>query len=569
MDKITGALLGEFTKEFGIAELEENARFERFAAYLTVRRHYSETAFDSADLVVAGGGNDTGIDAIAIIVNNNLITDIDSVNELIEINGYLDASFVFIQAERSSGFDSAKIGQFGYGVKDFFGEGKLKQNEEIRAAVEIMNAIFAQAGKFKKGNPTCYLYYVTTGKWQNDQNLKARADTEVADLTATGNFRAVEFIAVGADQIQKLYSQTKNAIQREFMFPQRTVIQDIANVKEAHLGYMIAKDFLKLVCDENGEIMKNLFYENVRDWTGYNQINGEIRSTLLSANRDRFVLMNNGATIIAKSLQTTGHKFTMGDFQIVNGCQTSHVLRDNADLLTEAVRIPVRIICTADEAVMESIITATNRQTEITVDQFFALKPFAKKLELYFRAFDGDKQLFYERRTHQYDSQDIPKSRIVVHQNLVRATGAMFLGEPHRTTRNYKALSEQVGKNFFSDGDRTEPYYVAAFAAHRLEPLFRNKKLPAIYKAGRYHILLAARLLMDKVPLPQMNANQMAKRCEAMIDQLWNNADDILLAGAEIVDKVATSNWNRDHIRTQPITDGIFAYFGQKKSGAA
>jgi hypothetical protein len=122
MDKITAALLAEFTKEFGISALPENARFENFAAYLTVRRHYSETAFDAGDLVV-GEGSDTGIDAIAVIVNNNLVTDVDTVTELVEINGFLDATFVFVQAERSSGFSTAKIGQFGFGVKDFFGDG--------------------------------------------------------------------------------------------------------------------------------------------------------------------------------------------------------------------------------------------------------------------------------------------------------------------------------------------------------------------------------------------------------------------------------------------------------------
>lgn len=119
---------------------------------LTVRRHYSETAFDPADLVVGSGG-DTGIDAVAIIVNNNLVTDVDTIDELLEVNGYLDASFVFVQAERSSNFETAKIGQFGYGVRDFFGDGKLKRNEMVQNAADIMNAIFKKSGKFTKGNP--------------------------------------------------------------------------------------------------------------------------------------------------------------------------------------------------------------------------------------------------------------------------------------------------------------------------------------------------------------------------------------------------------------------------------
>ena len=102
---------------------------------------------------MVGSGGDTGIDAVAIIVNNNLVTDVDTIDELLEVNGYLDASFVFVQAERSSNFETAKIGQFGYGVRDFFGDGKLKRNEMVQNAADIMNAILKKSGKFTKGNP--------------------------------------------------------------------------------------------------------------------------------------------------------------------------------------------------------------------------------------------------------------------------------------------------------------------------------------------------------------------------------------------------------------------------------
>jgi DDE domain/AIPR protein len=61
--------------------------------------------------------------------------------------------------------------------------------------------------------------------------------------------------------------------------------------------------------------------------------------------------------------------------------------------------------------VMESIIIATNRQTEVTADQFFALRPFAKKLELYFRTFESDKQLYYERRALRSDGNLTDKLR--------------------------------------------------------------------------------------------------------------------------------------------------------------
>ena len=63
---------------------------------------------------------DGGIDAIAVIVNNNLVTDIDIVEELLTQNGFLDVTFVLVQAERSAHFDGAKIGTFGFGAREFF-----------------------------------------------------------------------------------------------------------------------------------------------------------------------------------------------------------------------------------------------------------------------------------------------------------------------------------------------------------------------------------------------------------------------------------------------------------------
>ena len=453
MDKITASLLANFTTEFKLDGIAEEDRFEQFATWLTVRRHYSETTFDPAALVTGSGG-DTGIDAIAIIANNNLVTEVDTIDDLLALNNYLDVSFIFVQAERSPHFESAKIGQFGFGVRDFFGAGKLVRNETVQLYADIMNAVFANSAKFKPKNPSCYLYYVTTGRWLNDKNLLVRADTETADLGNTNLFDRVEFQPIGTDQIQKLYQQTKNDISKEFVFDQKTVIPEVSNVKEAYLGFLPANDFLKLVCDDEGNIIKSLFYENIRDFQGYNQINSEMRLTLSSESKDRFILMNNGVTIIARALRPTGNKFLMSGFQVVNGCQTSHVLYDNQNLLNDSVRIPFRLICTQDEGVIESIIRATNRQTQVNEDQFFAMSPFAKKLEIFFRGFPVERRLYYERRSHQYDSQDIEKPRILVHQNLVRAVGAMFLGEPHGTTRRFRELSAKVGKEMFLESDK-------------------------------------------------------------------------------------------------------------------
>jgi hypothetical protein len=106
--------------------------------------------------------------------------------------------------------------------------------------------------------------------------------------------------------------------------------------------------------------------------------------------------------------------------------------------------IPLRLIATQDEEIKNSIIHATNRQTQVSDDQFFALTEFPKKLEAYFPTFEANRKLFYERRPGQYNSvTDIERVRIVNMTMLVRAFSSIFLALPHRTTRNYKALLQR------------------------------------------------------------------------------------------------------------------------------
>jgi hypothetical protein len=449
MDMITDGLLAEFSKEFQIEALQEDKRFEYLCGFIVVKRHYSET-FDPKD-VVLGAGGDLGIDAVGIIVNGILITDKDQLEDMLDGNpDYLDVTFIFVQADRGPNFDAAKLGSFGYGVGQFFDpKTKEPRNARIMEFVEIMRAIYARSSKFKRGNPACLLYYVTTGKVVGDASLAARSEKVKEELASLEYFSDVEVTLIGAADILKLYTFSKNAISREFAFPSRQDIPEIPGVKEAFVGFIPALHYLPIVCD-NDEIVRSVFYDNVRDWQGYNDVNDEIRSTLKSDRRKRFVLMNNGITIIARNMTHTGSKFVIEDFQIVNGCQTSHVLFDNKDQLDESVLVPLRLIWTQDEEVIEDIIHATNKQTEVASEQFFAITTFARHLEAFFKNFPEGKRLYYERRSRQYDGLSVEKTRVVPQTSAVRSFAAMFLAEPHNTVRSYKKLSERVGNDIYS-----------------------------------------------------------------------------------------------------------------------
>jgi hypothetical protein len=308
MDQITRSLLSDFSVENGLSSLPESSQFEHFSGYLVTQKHHAEV-FQTEDISIGDGG-DIGIDCLAIMVNGSFITEPEEIEDLVEANGYLDVTFVFLQAETSSSFDTMKIGQFGFGVADFFAEiPKLKSNERIKHFRKIWEKMLEHSRLFRPGNPQIYLYYVTTGKWIGDNDLVTRRDAVTKDIGDLGLFRNVTFECLGANEIQILSRQSKNAISAEITFAVKTVIPEIPRVQEAYLGLLPALEFLKLIKNDSGEIRTSIFYDNVRHWQEWNAVNKEISETVSTDKKILFPLLNNGVTIVAKRLHSTGNKF--------------------------------------------------------------------------------------------------------------------------------------------------------------------------------------------------------------------------------------------------------------------
>lgn len=181
-------------------------------------------------------------------------------------------------------------------------------------------------------------------------------------------------------------------------------------------------------------------------------------------------------------------------------------------------------------------------------------------MEAYFETFVEGGRLYYERRSRQFNAlTGIEKTRIITPSLLIRSYAAIFLEEPHRTTRNYRSLLAQLGVGIFGSEHRLAQYYFAASVWYRLEFMFRNGLLEPKYKLARYHVLLAARLLLADAPPPPPNSREIDRYCEPMTAAVWDTelADDLFGRAAAIVDAAAEGNFDRDHIRTQPFTEEL------------
>lgn len=282
--------------------------------------------------------------------------------------------------------------------------------------------------------------------------------------------------------------------------------------------------------------------------------------------------MNNGVTIVAKEINSVSTKFTLTDYQVVNGCQTSNVLFDQDKIVDDKVHIPLRLIATKDEDVKDQIIEATNSQTTVKAEQYFARLNFARKLEAFFDSQDENVRLHFERRDGQYDRADVQKTKVVTTANLIRAFAGIYLEEPHRTTRGYTNLRNRVGTEIFAESHQLAPYFTAAYALYALEARFRSGAIDRAYKPTRYHFLLALRLAFSPDKPEPPNARAAAASAETFLSALADPAQaDALFAKAKAaIDYATAGNLDRDHVRTVGVTENLLAHFGRGKfpSGA-
>lgn len=444
------------------------------------------------------------------------------------------------------------------GIREIFSESpSIPRNDALREKESIIRYIYENSAYFRQGNPALKIYYVTTGKWENDSQLVARIDAEIVTLEDLNIFLSVPlFEPVDARKLQNLFNRSQNSLTKKLIFAKKVTVPSMDGMKEAHLGYIPAINYLKLITDENDNLLRSLFYENVRDFQGDNPVNKEIQGTLQSELKDAFVLLNNGVTIVAEDSSLTSDTFTLTDFQIVNGCQTSHVLYNNRHLVTENIYIPIKLIVGPTEDLKNQVIKATNRQTVVKTEELSALTDFQKSLELFYEAIPAKHRLFYERRSNQYRSTPgMEKIRIIGISSQIRSFASMFLGRAHLASRYYGTLLKNVESNIFIDGHFPIGYYVSAYALFRLEFFFRRRLINNSLRPFKYHILAIFRMVVAGYDMPAMTANKFENYCESIKNVLWDEDASLkkMTESVNILDTIFEQNYDRDKAKDSTV----------------
>lgn len=533
MHRIIKSHLSRFASSFGFDQLDPPEQFELFVNYCCVSAN-AAGQFDANE--VTTGSDDSGIDGLAILVDDEVITSVDDAEEIFRSpRRSRDVLVVFTQSKSGESFSKSDILSFGSSVENLLREEpRIPLGEVELEFKKIFDFLIENIHKIRNGKPSCRLYFATSGDWpSSDQNLGGAISHLQSQVEGCDLFESVQVTPVDRDALLRMWTDSYEPVEAKFRVLGYTPIPSVSGVTQAYMTVVPASNFISEVLDGgDGRIRSSVFQENVRSFLGdENDVNSKIGNTLSDATtRNRFAVLNNGITIVAPEVKIASDQVHIRNFQIVNGCQTSHVLFANRDHVDDSVMIPMKVIESDDAGVVAQIVEATNSQSQIESTQFLSLRRKVREVEEYFNTFSDDptRRIYLERRERQYAGHDIPSARIVDISTLARAYAAMFLDAPHLSSRYPKRLMVQLSDKIFRDDQKAEAYYAAAFAFYRLQSIISNRIFPGHYSKYRWHILLAIKYIVLGNSVPAATSTKMQRAALSIVDEVRKPGADKL-----------------------------------------
>lgn len=533
MDKITQSFLDDFKESYGLTDKPNNYVFNLFAEYCIVSNYFSSESVSPTLMdAINVEDYDSKIGGIAVIVNGKLVSSTQEVDDLLSANDYLEVKFIFIHIQLGDVVDAALISEFEKNVEMLFksvvDEIELpRMNHQTTAYYNLLLHIYGKSVKFK-GEPKLMGFVASKSLYTPDDSTPAFVIDNTNSLRAYNLVSDVQNQLLGRKELVDFYKHSRIKEEAEITVEdKRFTLPSIPNVRESYLMLLPFSEFRKLIIDEKTDNIKNVFNDNIRAYQGANVVNRSIAETLRNNDFALFTAMNNGITVITRSLEIVGSTFKLSDYQIVNGCQTSHVLYQNRKLPgINKVQLLVKLISSTDKNVRNNIIMGANSQTEVRREQLMALSDLQERIEDYYNSVTKYERLYYERRSKQYRNEvKVPQYKVITIPVQIMSFVSMFLSEPHNVRGYYGSIVENLerdNKIVFSESYQIDCYYTCGLTYFRLSRLFESGFIPSKYKKVKFHLMLAFRLVAEEkqIRMPELSDKRMGGYCESIMNIL-------------------------------------------------
>jgi len=396
-------------------EQDEGRVFEKFA-FEQILKDYALTSNQIDDGWVDGGG-DGGIDGFYVIVNGYPYGG-DEGFQWPRENPHIVVWV--ITCKHREGFIEAPLASMYMTLSEFWDCSKA--NGELRGdyseSLLDVRSIFLKAyNSLAHFDPVVDINIVYASRGDSDGVSEAiKGRMKQLEEQAAGQFSKgrVRGCCVGAKELLQLYRKVRD---EDLPLPfESSLTHDDNN----YVVIVRLSDYYNFVKDADGKLRRYLFDSNVRDFLGYNNVNGDIDETLKRPTSANFWWLNNGITILADNAHVKGKNLYLSSVQIVNGLQTTETLYRHFAAGHKASmdkNLLVKVITSQDEEIRASIIQATNNQSNVMSYSLHATDDVQRNIEGILRK---DK-IYYERRDHYYKNEGVPIDRSITPLELAKS----------------------------------------------------------------------------------------------------------------------------------------------------
>lgn len=372
-------ILDNIISSYNMENTPENRgkAFEDFAIS-ELLKNYDLTHDQILDGLV-DGGDDGGIDGLYFFVNGNYIADKSTI--LPRTNAHLEIYVLTCKHHDTyelnplESVDSSLSELFDMTIKTDSLNSKYKS--DILAKRELLIYLYRKLSPaLIKTN--IYIRYISRGTSESiADNIKCKGTKIEATCNKLFSITTSEMKFIGSKELLILYRIKRNGT------VQLKIKKGFQSGKDFVVLVQLA-DYYNFITDNEHQLKRYFFEENVRDYLGNNRTNTDIMNTLEAQDKIDFWNLNNGITLLTSSATLYDDTIEAENIQIVNGLQTTNTIFNyfsNGGTDGAKRSVLVKIIVSTEPIVRKNIIQATNNQSVIPLYSLHATDKIQKDIE--------------------------------------------------------------------------------------------------------------------------------------------------------------------------------------------
>ena len=468
-------------KEIIKQEFDENdmytdpsAFFEYFSASQVLKNYgLSDEEIDNG---IIGGGNDGGCDSMFIFLNDEIITP-DQIDSLSASKGST-LNLTIIQSKNELGFGEDALMKWKTVSENLLDSSNSLQDYTGRYSEDVLNQFQLFRDAFTKlirsQIKVVFKYFYVALAHEIHPNTQHQADELESKIKAMYPSSSVSVRFITADKLLELYQTDPETSTHLELAAQPIAL----GRSEEFVALVNLSKYYQFITDDSNNLRKNFFEANVRDYQGSNSVNNCIADTLTSDTGEDFCWLNNVVTILSEKIQfITATELELLNPEIVNGLQTSteifNFFTDHPEKVPDEKRnVLVRIITPTSEESRDTIIFATNNQTNIPKSSLRVTDPIHLQIEMFFKT----RGLYYDRRKNYYKNQKKKASEIVSVSFLAQCLISVILRKPdYARARPSTLLTDDATYNaLYNEKNDLSAYYKCAFIGKKVQKQLKS-----------------------------------------------------------------------------------------------